>query len=59
MNLSRNQKKLIAEALTYEAKQLEEYLSHTNASQREWQKVSDLYALSTDFELNLLDDTYV
>ena len=59
MNLTDDQKKLIIEALNYEANEIERILLSTNASETEWQKVSDLYALSLTIELSLIDPNYV
>ena len=56
MELGLTQRKLIIEALNFEAKQVESYLKDTNASEREWQKVDDLYALAATFEFSILQD---
>ena len=54
MELSLYQRTLIKEALEYEAKQLERFLKHKNASDEEWQKLDDIYALATTFEFSIL-----
>ena len=59
MNLTDKEKSVIIEALKFEANELERFLKCTNATEREWQKVSDLYALATDIELTTIDPNYV
>ena len=59
MDLNRRQTQLCISALNGHAKQLEDYLKTINASDKDWDRVSELYALATDHEFSIIGDTNV
>lgn len=59
MNLTVAQKRVIIDALNYQAYEIERILLNTNASEERWQRVSDLYALAVEIELSIIDPNYV
>ena len=59
MDLNRRQTQLCIRALSGHAKQLEDYLKTINASDRDWDRVSELYALALDLEFSIIGDTNV
>lgn len=58
MKVTDREKRLISEALGYYSDNIAKYLSCTNATDREWQKVEDLNKLNTYFQMTLIDENY-
>ena len=59
MELTVKQKRVIIDALNYQAYEIERILLSTNASEERWQRVSDLYALAVELELSIIDPNHV
>ena len=59
MDLNRRQTQLCIRALNGHAKQLEDYLKTINSSDKDWDRVSELYALATDLEFSIIGDSNV
>jgi Spy/CpxP family protein refolding chaperone len=59
MKLSDTEKRTIIAALNFKAQELDNFLKHTNATDRQWQQLDELNELSTYLEYTLIDDNYV